>query len=118
MNFDEAMIAHSAWKVKLASYLRVPDGTLKADVVGNDALCQLGQWILRDGSTQASNPKFVTLKAEHQRFHMAAAEVVRRADRGENVTEDFALGSKSEFGIASGRVLLSLMALKRESKGT
>ena len=60
----------------------------------------------------ANLPEYSTLKTEHSHFHKAAATVVRRADSGQKVTEDVALGGKSEFATASAAVVRSIMALK------
>jgi hypothetical protein len=53
------------------------------------------------------------MAAEHTRFHKAAAEIVRRADCGEDVSGEFALGVGSEFSLASSAVVLALMDMKR-----
>ncbi|HXP78931.1 MAG TPA: hypothetical protein VN976_03430 [Verrucomicrobiae bacterium] len=52
------------------------------------------------------------MKSEHTRFHKAAADVVRRADSGQNVSEEVVLGGKSEFLSASAAVVRSIVALK------
>lgn len=49
MNFDEAIKAHAAWKIKLKQYIHKPDKNLSADVVGKDNLCDLGKWIYGEG---------------------------------------------------------------------
>jgi len=46
MNFDNAIIAHTAWKSKLKGYLQKKDGSLNPDDIQSDKKCDLGQWIL------------------------------------------------------------------------
>lgn len=116
MDFDEAIKAHSAWKMKLSSYLRKPDGTLKAAEIQSDNKCSLGQWIYGEGAKYATHPEFQTLKTEHARFHKAAAQVVVKADSGQNTSEETSLGSKSEFGSASGSVVSAIMAIRRKAQ--
>jgi hypothetical protein len=113
MNFDEAVIAHSEWKRKLHAYLEKPDHSLNATDVAANNKCNLGKWLAGEGLKFASLPGFPKLVDEHTRFHKAAADVIRKADSGQNVTSDVALGAQSEFGRASGAVVLALMDLKK-----
>lgn len=114
MNFDEAIKAHATWKMKLATYLRGPDGSLKSTDIAVDDKCVLGQWIHGEGLRYASFPEYATLKAEHASFHLAAAEVVRKADSGEDVEEEIALGSSSAFGRSSSAVVNAIMTMRRK----
>jgi hypothetical protein len=61
-------------------------------------------------------PDFSQLKSEHTRFHRAVGEVIRHADSGRSITEEIALGSKSEFGQASSGVVRAIMNLKQHAK--
>ena len=115
MNFDEAVAAHSDWKRKLRSYIQKPDHSLKVIEVGAHDRCKLGQWIAGEGRKYASLQEYAKLQAEHTRFHKAAAEVIERADRGQNVAQEVTLGANSEFGKASGAVVMALMEMKRKA---
>ncbi|MGC2208947.1 MAG: CZB domain-containing protein [Candidatus Korobacteraceae bacterium] len=112
MNFDEAITCHTKWKMKLASYLAKPDHSLTAAVVESPSQCDLGKWINGEGKKHSSLPEFAAMVSGHTAFHKAAAEVVRKADSGQKVGEEIALGAKSEFAAASSAVVRSLMALK------
>ena len=112
MDFDKAIKAHSDWKIKLSAYLKKPDGSLKAAEIALDNKCELGSWIVTDGLRLNGTPEYTKLKAEHTRFHKAAADVVRRADSGKNVAEETVLGAKSEFTAASQGVVQAILALK------
>lgn len=116
MNFDEAIQAHSAWKMKLSNYLRKPDGSLKPAEIQLDNKCALGQWIYGEGVKWSSLSEYSVLKSEHSRFHKAAAEVVKKADSGVDTSEETALGSKSEFALASGAVVAAIMAIRRKAQ--
>lgn len=115
MDFDAAIAAHSSWKVKLSTYLKKPDGSLKTADVQVDNKCQLGQWIHGEGAKWSHLPEYTTLKAEHARFHKAAAEVIKKADAGKNVSEDVAIGGASEFAQASSKVISAIMSMKRKA---
>jgi hypothetical protein len=112
MNFDEAITVHSSWKMKLSRYLTKPDGSLDPDDVGVDNKCDLGKWIGGEGAKYSKLAQFGVLQQQHSRFHKAAAQVVRRADSGENMTAEVALGAKSEFAKTSSTVVQAIMAMK------
>jgi Chemoreceptor zinc-binding domain len=114
MDFDQAIAAHSTWKSKLRSYLSKPDGSLKPADVSADNKCPLGQWIYTDGPRYSKMPEYANLKSEHARFHKIASDVVRRADSGQSVSEETALGANSEFSKASSAVVVAILAMKRQ----
>ena len=115
MNFDEAIAAHSAWKQKLALYLVKPDKSIDSTKLALDNQCDLGKWIYGEGGKLLTNQSFQELKKEHANFHRAAAEVVKRADAGQTVTEEIALGSKSAYAACSSKVVSALVRMKRET---
>lgn len=117
MNFDQAISAHSDWKKKLARYLQKPDGSLKPADIAPDNKCDLEKWIASESAKLSTLKEFSSLKAEHARFHKAAAEIVVRADRGEKVTEEIALCASSEFGNASSAVVQAIMHMKSAVAG-
>lgn len=113
MNFDDAIQAHSSWKLKLSTYLRKPDGSLNPASIRPDNKCALGQWLHGEGRKLAANPDYKKLVAEHARFHQCAAAVVDKANSGKSVVEDVAIGSRSDFGSASANVVALLMTMKK-----
>ena len=116
MNFDEAIRAHAAWKMKLHNYISAADKSLKPAEVKADNRCDLGKWIHGDGLRLAGVPEYVTLKAEHARFHIAAAEIVERANAGQNVSAELVLGGKSPFATTSTAVVGAVMAIRGKIK--
>lgn len=115
MDFDGAIKAHSAWKMKLSQYLAKPDGSLKPADIQQDNKCDLGKWIYGEGAEFSTLSEYNTLKTEHATFHKCAAEVVRKADSGQSVSEEVALGSKSEFATASSAVVGAIMSMRRKA---
>ena len=110
MDVTQAVLAHSAWKNKLATYLANPDHSLNPVEVAADDRCELGKWLKTQGA-KFTDPQFMKLRSEHQRFHKAAGDVVRRAD-SEHVAAELALGGKSEFAAASAAVVMAIMGMK------
>ena len=115
MNFDEAVAAHSAWKRRLSAYIAKRDDSLNADEVSQDRKCSLGRWIYGEGVRYCGMPAFAALKKEHALFHCAAANVIRKADSGQSVPEELAVGSGSEFMSASSKVVLAIMEMKKQA---
>ena len=116
MNFDNAIIAHTAWKNKLKGYLQKKDGSLNPDDIQSDKKCDLGQWICGEGRQLESDPSFLELRKKHAEFHIAAATLVRKMNAGESVGEELEVGSRSEFSKATAAVVNVLAKLKKEIK--
>jgi hypothetical protein len=112
MNFQQAIEAHVAWKMKLSHYIAKPDHSLNAATVSQDSNCELGRWLNGEGRKHAGTPEFAKLVADHAHFHAAAGDVIRKADSGQRVDDEVALGSKSEYASASNAVVSALMKLK------
>jgi hypothetical protein len=113
MDFDEAIGIHSKFKRKLRRYLEQQDSTLHPDEVALDHNCFLGSWIYGGGARYASLPEFRKLKYEHTRFHVVAADLVRKANSGESVSEQAAPCANSEFSLASSAVVIAILAIKK-----
>ncbi len=101
MDLDEAVQAHASWKIKLSSYLRKPDGSLKPVDARIENRCALGQWLHGEGRKFSSLPEYLALLTEHARFHNAAADVIDKANSGKETNQDRALGAGSEYATAS-----------------
>lgn len=112
MDFEEAISSHAAWKQKLGAYLAKPDQSVSATNLEKDYACDLGKWIEAEGKNFAGNPEFAKLKEEHTRFHRAAADVVRRADSGQSISEEIALGAASPYASSSMAVVRALIRMK------
>lgn len=113
MDLDKAIAVHSAWKQRLAAYIRNPDKSIDGANLANDNQCELGQWIQEESARCVSDAALLALKKEHANFHRAAADVVRRADSGQNTTEEISLGAKSTYASCSTAVLHAIMQLRR-----
>jgi methyl-accepting chemotaxis protein len=112
VNLEEAIQAHAAWKIKLAVYLKKPDGSLKPSEIAADGRCPLGQWLSGDGKKHSSLPEYQTLMAEHARFHRAAASVTEQANSGRAMNAEDVLGGGSEFASASLSVVKAIKNLQ------
>jgi hypothetical protein len=113
MDFDDAVSAHSNWKRELRCFLAKGNCSLRPADVSVDHKCALGQWIYGEGARYRSFPEFTKLKYEHARFHMLAAEVVRRANAGTLIDAELEPCSNSEFSISSSAIVIAIIALKK-----
>jgi hypothetical protein len=102
--------------MKLSSYIRNPDDSLNPDEVCKDDQCILGKWIHGEGSSLSANSEYRLLKEAHAGFHREAAEIIRRAKRGEKVTDDIALGAKSKFSEYSNQIVTHIRTLRAKVK--
>ncbi len=112
VNFDDAIQAHAAWKIKLAVYLKKPDGAIKPAEIGADNRCALGQWLYGDAKKFSSLAEYQTLMTEHARFHRAASKVAEQANAGREMNAEAVLGGNSEFATASLNVVKAIKNLK------
>ena len=97
--------------MKLSVYLNKPDASLKAPEAEADHKCDLGKWIYREGEKHQALAEFCQLGQMHKKFHPEAAAIIKRADKGDKVSEEVALGAKSPFADASTQVISLLMNL-------
>ena len=116
MDFDEAVTAHASWKAKLKTYVQRPDKSLNPNTVAMDNQCKLGQWIYADGAKYSALAEFTELKNQHANFHRTAADLIRRADAGENIYAGGALGATSPFSTLSGKVIELIVKIKEKVK--
>ena len=112
MNFDDAIQAHAGWKIKPADYLKHSGGTFTSGETGTDNRCLPGQWLHGEAKKNHSSlPHHQTLMTEH-RFHRIVGKIAGRADSGQVVNAEAALGNDSEFAIASLHVQRAIRTLK------
>jgi methyl-accepting chemotaxis protein len=116
-DFDKAVEAHRAWKVKLRSAIAQKE-QLDAATICRDDACPLGKWLHGAGQKRwSSAPAFVSLLAEHAQFHRAAGEVAESINRGQYSDAERLIGSGSRFAQASTQTVSSILRSKRELRG-
>ena len=126
MDFNEALAADTAWKVKLAAYVRDPDFSLLPSTAAYDKACDLGKWIHgedqltyeEEGTPHGQDRRqHLELKTSHAVFHLAVAEVVRRVNRGEEVSEEGLLGPGSVYDRASSDLVRCTVHVAAQALG-
>jgi hypothetical protein len=112
MNLDEAITAHSQWRIRLQNVIAgTSREVLDPQVVGADNKCQLGQWIYGEARVHARLAEYERLVKEHAAFHQCAAQVLKLSSTGQK--EAAALMVKSgEFHQASLRTITAIRQLR------
>lgn len=103
---------HKAWMERLLNYLARPDGSLSVSIVRSDSNCELGKWLLGEGSRFAGTREFEGLRLEHARFHRLAARVVELAEQGKSADDARVVEALESLNAASGSIIKALAALK------
>jgi len=111
MNVERAIHSHAAWTARLIAYLAKPNRSLDPGKLEGHGRCELGQWIQEQGGKFAADAAFADLKREHENFHRAAAEVVRRASSGKAVSARISLGAQSAYASALFKMEQALFQL-------
>jgi methyl-accepting chemotaxis protein len=113
-DFDKAVEAHRAWKVKLRSAIARRE-QLDADTICRDDRCPLGQWLHGEGGRRwSAQPSFVRLLEQHASFHRAAGEVAQMVNRGAYEQATAALNSGARFSELSNVTVTEILRAKRE----
>lgn len=112
MNVQDAIYAHAQWKLKLSAYLKTPNGSINANTLGADNQCELGKWLHGEAVRYANLPEFAAVCTAHTEFHRAAADIVKKADKG--MPTDGLLDMQSAYGMASMSVVKALKILEQK----
>lgn len=112
-NFDQAIDAHRAWKVKLRQAI-ASKATLDADTICRDDRCPLGQWLHGAGGRRwGTQPIFTQLLDKHAQFHQTAGSVARTINAGQYSEAESLISAGSNFSDVSLEVTTLLTQAKR-----
>ena len=111
MNFDDAIKAHTFWKVTLRWLIngQKPASGLKP---GSSTDCELGQWILGAGSLFQQLPAYQALIHEHAEFHRIADRVVTTFESGKIDEARAMLAPEGSFSVSSAKTIDAIKALQ------
>ena len=116
IDLDNAIAIHADWRGKLRTAANTHE-QLDTSTVGRDDCCELGQWMYGPGGAQFGNrPTFVSLIAEHKKFHQEAAKVAAVANTGDTAQVEKMMESGGAFSHATNEVSRLIVQLKAELK--
>ena len=113
MNFDDAVSAHTKWKIRLRANIDGSGEMLDAAVVARDDACDLGKWIHGEGSRYKLLPEHQALRTVHAKFHKCASDVVARNAKGQKVEAEKLMANGGDFARHSSETISAIMAMKR-----
>lgn len=115
---QKALVAHGAWKVRLAQAIDSGDSDFTAAAVRLDDKCDLGKWLYGGiSATLRGSDQYEPVRNLHSKFHVAAAAVLELALNGQKAAARSAMESQSEFGRASTQLTLALSAWRAADEG-
>ena len=116
MNFDEAVLAHSKWKMRLLEVaMGLSKESLDPEIVGADNKCALGQWIHGEAKQKYSQlSEYLTLIEVHASFHQCASSVLRMALSGQAEEAKIHLNTGGSFMGASTQTITAIRRLQRK----
>lgn len=115
MDLNEAIQAHSAWKMRLRSAITHHE-TLDEATIQRDDCCKLGRWL--HGEARSSFGKLAShadCVKKHAAFHQAAGKVAGEINARHYAEAEAMLASKSEYAKASNEVIFAIGTLKKEA---
>lgn len=115
MNFDDAVTAHTKWKIRLRAVIDGQGEKLDSAVVAKDDQCDLGRWIHGAGATNKHHDSYRKLKDAHARFHQCASKVVTLANQGKKTEAETLMGATGEFAKLSSETITAIRVMKREA---
>lgn len=114
MDLDQAIAAHTQWKLKLRTAIARKE-QLDTAVVCRDDQCPLGRWLHGEGRMQyGARGTFTRLVDSHRKFHAEVGHVAREVNAARYAQAEKLLDAGSAFAKASTDVGVAIGALKRD----
>ena len=116
MNLDDALNAHSQWKIKLRTAILKKE-TLDVKSVSADTCCELGKWLHNEAKIKFSKLRCYTdLVEKHAAFHKQAGRVALAINEKKFEEATALLGAGTQYMSASSAVGIAISTLKNEAK--
>ena len=112
--FNEAIAAHTEWKLKLIQQINQGQAVGNIDAITNSHLCELGQWIENVGGKYAYLPSFKTICTEHEEFHRIAGELLGHINKGNLVKAKEMMAYGGALRQSSDKLIKALMESGKE----
>ena len=106
---QKALVAHGAWKVRLASAIAAGTSEFNPNEVRADDRCALGGWLYREIDRELrAAPQYESVRALHARFHVSAAAVLELAISGRKAEAIASMEPGKDFGRVSTQLTIAL----------
>ena len=115
---QKALVAHGAWKLRLAQAIESGGSEFSPAVVRLDDQCALGKWLYGNiASALRDTDQYETVRKLHAQFHLTAAAVLESALKGQKAEARAAMEPGSEFARTSTQLTLALTAWRVAVEG-
>jgi hypothetical protein len=115
---QKALVAHAAWKVRLAQAIDSGSSDFVPMIVQQDNVCDLGQWLYTGIADELkTGARYEAVRQLHRQFHLSAAAVLETALAGRQAEARAAMEADSEFARTSTNLTLELTAWRTSIEG-
>lgn len=114
MDFDQAILSHTKWKMRLLRCIRGMELPPSSVDVGREDVCALGEWLKAESHRYAAFASFHEAVAAHAQFHRCAAQVVLALERGDRAAAEAMLEAGTPYSGASAATIFAIMRLRAE----
>lgn len=115
MDLNEAIKAHSEWKMKLRGAIQT-HATMDVATIARDDACVLGKWLHGESRKQYGLLKsYQECVRHHAEFHKQASQVATVINAGKYPQAEAMLGAGTSYMNASHAVVMAIGTLKREA---
>lgn len=115
MNFDDAIAAHTQWKVRLRTFIDGTGEKLDSAKVALDNQCDLGKWIHGEGAKLKAHDAYEKLRHSHAQFHKCASLVVSKANQGHKTEAEALIGPGGEFSKLSQETVGAIIQMRKSA---
>lgn len=113
MDLNEAIKAHSEWKMKLRGAISAQTA-LDAQTIAKDDCCALGKWLHGESRARfGALPAHLDCVRLHASFHKEAAKIAKAINDKHYTQAEQMLGAGSPYTAASQAVVIGIGTLKR-----
>lgn len=113
MNFDDAISAHTKWKIRLRTYIDGAGEKIDATKASMDDQCDLGKWIYGEGAKYKSLEDYQKLRASHAQMHKCVGQVVAKAESGKKAEAEALIGPGGTFSKLSQETVNAIMRMRK-----
>lgn len=115
LNFDDAVMAHLNWKVKLRTAM-MDDLVLDAETISRDNACPLGKWLHGGAKTKYGQlASYHGCVHAHADFHREAGKVAVLINQKKHAEAEAALANGAPFTAASNTAVLAITQMKEDA---
>lgn len=112
---NKAIVAHTAWKIRLAAAIEIVNPEFTSEKIDSDKLCDFGKWLYSLSAADRASLHFKTVQQLHAAFHKEASVILRLALSGRKTeAQDNMTFLRGAFAKTSADLVMEMVDWKRE----